>query len=78
MSLLSFWLVSFLNEVIFLASTPHLSDLLAYCEGSRASLDSVTSMVFTKLHDIFNTLLQNRLLDDFAQLQANVSVLSTI
>ena len=31
-----------LNKVIFLASTPHLLDLLAYHEACRASLDAVT------------------------------------
>ena len=33
---------SFPNKVVFLASTPHLSDSLAYCMASRGSLDSVT------------------------------------
>ena len=30
------------NKVVFLASTPHLSDSLAHCMASRGSLDSVT------------------------------------
>ena len=34
--------LSFLNKVVFFASTPHLSDLLAYGAVSRGSLDLVT------------------------------------
>ena len=41
-SLPSSWSASFQNKVIFLASTPHLLDSLAYHAVSRASLDSVT------------------------------------
>ena len=32
----------FLNTVVFLASTPHLSDLLACCAVCRVSLDSIS------------------------------------
>ena len=41
-SLPSSWSASFLNKVIFLASTPRLWNSLACCVASRASLDSVT------------------------------------
>ena len=41
-SLPSSWSAGFLNKVVFLAATPHLSDSLAYRVVSRANLDSVT------------------------------------
>ena len=41
-SLPSSWSASFLNKVIFFASTPRLWDSLACCVASRASLDSAT------------------------------------
>ena len=41
-SLPSSWSASFLSKVVFLASTPHLSDSLASCVMSRDSSASVT------------------------------------
>ena len=48
------WPARFLNKVVILASAPHLSDLLAWCEVIRVSLDSVTSSPWVSSHSFFS------------------------